>query len=154
MGVYGATKGAVASMVYTWAMELAGTGVRVNALSPFGRTRIGGLTDEHLKDPVFAKRYAEMQSPEANSPVMEYLLSDLAAEVNGQLVRIDKGELQLYTHPALLVPPVTRDEWTAQDVANAFANELKNRQVPCGVLGTSELPIDLQSGFWKRAADK
>lgn len=50
MGVYGATKGAVASMVYTWAMELTGTGVRVNALSPFGRTRIGGLTDEMLQN--------------------------------------------------------------------------------------------------------
>ncbi len=151
MGVYGATKGAVASMVYTWAMELAGTGVRVNALSPFGRTTIGGLTEEDLKDPVIAKRYAEIQPPEANSPVMEYLLSDLAAEVNGQLVRIDKGELQLYTHPALLIPPVVRDEWTAEDVANTFANELKDRQIPCGVFGMKDLPTNLQSGFWKRA---
>ena len=40
LGIYGATKGAVASMVYTWALELAGSGVRVNALSPFGATRI------------------------------------------------------------------------------------------------------------------
>ena len=153
MGVYGATKGAVASMVYTWAMELAGTGVRVNALSPFGRTTIGGLTEEHLKDPEIAKRYAQIQPPEANSPVLEYLLSDRAVAVNGQLVRIDKGEIHLYTHPALLVPPVVRDKWTAELVAEAFDNELKDRHVPCGVLGMTELPVPLQSGFWKRAAD-
>src|SRR4051812_8301413 len=36
LGIYGATKGATASMVYTWSMELAGSGVRVNGLSPFG----------------------------------------------------------------------------------------------------------------------
>src|SRR5262245_52662001 len=34
MGIYAATKGAVASMVYAWAMELEGSGVRVNGLSP------------------------------------------------------------------------------------------------------------------------
>jgi NAD(P)-dependent dehydrogenase (short-subunit alcohol dehydrogenase family) len=151
MGVYGATKGAAASMVYTWAMELAGTGVRVNALSPFGRTRIGGLTDEMLQNnPQLAKAYAEMQPPEANSPVLEFLLSDLSSDVNGQLVRIDKGELQLYTHPALLLPSVVREEWTATTVAQAFANEFKDRQVPCGVLGMEHLPVSLQSGFWKR----
>ncbi|MFV8820032.1 SDR family NAD(P)-dependent oxidoreductase [Haliea sp. E17] len=151
MGVYGATKGAVASMVYTWALELAGTGVRVNALSPFGRTTIGGLTEEHLKDPDIARRYAQIQPPEANSPVLEYLLSDRASAVNGQLVRIDKGEIHLYTHPALLLPPVYREQWTAETVADAFESEFRDRQVPCGVLGMTGLPVELQSGFWKRA---
>ena len=153
MGIYGATKGAVASMVYTWAMELAGTGVRVNGLSPFGATRMGSPTEEELKDPAMQKLMAEIQPPEANSPVLEYLLSDRAAGVNGQLVRIDKGELQLYTHPALLVPPVVREEWTAELVAEAFDNELRDRLVPCGVMGMEALPVELQSGFWKRAAE-
>lgn len=151
MGVYGATKGAVASMVYTWALELAGSGVRVNALSPFGRTTIGGLTDKDLEDPDIARRYAEIQPPEANSPVLEYLLSDRASAVSGQLVRIDKGELHLYTHPALLVPPVYRESWTAEEVAAAFENELAGQMVPCGVMGMTGLPVELQSGFWKRA---
>jgi len=153
MGVYGATKGAVASMVFTWALELAGTGVRVNAVSPFGATGIGGLPSEQdLKDPEFARRWAELPPPAVNSPVVEYLLSDLAAGVNGQLVRIDKGELQLYTHPALLVPSVVRQEWTAELVARAFDNEFRGRLVPCGVLGMTELPVALQSGFWQRTA--
>ena len=49
MGIYGATKGAVASMVYTWAMELSGSGVRVNALSPFGATNILGNSNRQLR---------------------------------------------------------------------------------------------------------
>src|SRR5262249_47030984 len=35
---YAAAKGAVASMTYTWALELARYGIRVNAISPMGTT--------------------------------------------------------------------------------------------------------------------
>jgi len=151
LGIYGATKGAVASMVYTWALELAGSGVRVNALSPFGATRIA-FPDRRAPIPEeMAKRLALLPPPEANSPVVEYLLSDLAKNVNGQLVRIDKGELQLYTHPALLVPSVKHAEWTAELVAQTFEHEFKDRQVPCGIRGMTDLPVELQSGYWKRA---
>jgi len=151
MGIYGATKGAVASMVYSWALELAGTGVRVNALSPFGATRIA-LQDRRGPIPeAMARQLALLPPPEANSPVVEFLLSDLARNVNGQLVRIDKGELQLYTHPALLLPAVTRPDWTAERVAQAFEDEFRDRQVPCGVRGMTELPVELRSGYWQRA---
>jgi NAD(P)-dependent dehydrogenase (short-subunit alcohol dehydrogenase family) len=147
MGVYGATKGAVASMVYTWALELAGTGVRVNGLSPFGATRMmSGNMDEAER----RKRLAQLPPPEQNSPVVEFLLSDLAKDVNGQLVRIDKEEVYLYTHPALLTPPAARPSWTAEALAEAFANEFKDRQVACGVMGMDALPQDLRSGFWRR----
>jgi NAD(P)-dependent dehydrogenase (short-subunit alcohol dehydrogenase family) len=150
MGIYGATKGAVASMVYTWAIELAGTGVRVNGLSPFGATRMmmpeGAVDDEERR-----RRHAQMPPPEQNSPVVEYLLSDLSADVNGQLVRIDKEEVYLYTHPALLVPPAMRSQWSAEALAEAFDTEFKGRQIACGVMGMEDVPVPLQSGFWKRA---
>jgi NAD(P)-dependent dehydrogenase (short-subunit alcohol dehydrogenase family) len=157
LGIYGATKGAVASMVYGWALDLAGTGVRVNAISPFGATSISSNSARYLNRR-YGTSYSEaeepapphMQPPEANAPVVEYLLSDQAANVTGQLVRIDSGELQIYTHPALLLPPVCREQWTAQDVADAFANELRDRLVPCGVKGIEQGPVDLQSGYWKR----
>ena len=158
MSIYGATKGAVASMVYTWALELEGSGVRVNALSPFGATDILENSARQLE-----KRYGveakamghptssvQIQPPEANSPVVEYLLSDAAAGINGQLIRIDSGELQLYTHPALLLPSVRRDSWDASAVAQAFTDDLAHRQVKCGVLGMETLPVALNSGHWKR----
>jgi NAD(P)-dependent dehydrogenase (short-subunit alcohol dehydrogenase family) len=138
LGVYAATKGAVASMVYSWAIELKGSGVRVNALSP-----VAGGTGMSPADPL-------NQPPEANSPVVEYLLSDLSSHVNGQLVRIDKEELHLYTHPALLIPPAVRPKWSAEAIADAFANEFKDRQVACGVMGMESLPVHVQTGYWKR----
>lgn len=159
MGIYGATKGAVASMVYTWALELAGSGVRVNAISPFGATNILDNSSRQL-----SQRYGvapdamgkptssvEIQPPTMNSPVVEYLLSDQASQINGQLVRIDNGEIQLYTHPALLLPSVKGEQWNAQKVAQVFAEDLQHRQVKCGVLGMEALPVELDSGHWKRS---
>jgi len=161
MGIYGATKGAIASMVYTWAMELEGSGVRINGLSPFGATDIlpnsnralNERYDAGVKDVEIPVQTVEIQSPDENSPVVEYLLSDEASEINGQLVRIDKGELQLYTHPALLLPSVRRDHWNAQLIAQAFAGDLKQRLVPCGVLGMEHLPVPMTSGYWKRTEE-
>jgi NAD(P)-dependent dehydrogenase (short-subunit alcohol dehydrogenase family) len=148
--IYGATKGAAASMVYTWALELAGTGVRVNGLSPLGKTRMG-LPPEGTPIPPDVQRAIDaIQPAEANSPVVEYLLSDLSSHVSGQLVRIDKVEVSLYTHPALLLPSAIRPSWTAETIADAFDREFRDRLVPCGVMGMTSLPVELKSGFHRR----
>ena len=70
----------------------------------------------------------------------------------GRLLRlaIDQGELQLYTHPALLLPSARRESWDARSVAQAFAEDLQHRQVKCGVMGMEALPVELSSGHWKR----
>ena len=106
MGVYGASKGAVASMTYTWAMELADSGVRVNALSPLAATRMMDVSADYPKahglDP---SSFLQAQPPEANSPVVEFLLSDRAVGITGQIVRIDGDQMSLYGHPTILMPP-------------------------------------------------
>lgn len=150
LGIYGATKGAVASMVYSWAIDLADTGVRVNAISPFGQTRMAEHTSEYRKSIGAVDRSANFQPASANSPLIEFLLSDRAEGINGQIVRIDSGEIQLYTHPALLVPSVYRERWTAEEIAQAFDSDLRGRLVPCGVLGMEQGPVKLTSGFWTR----
>jgi NAD(P)-dependent dehydrogenase (short-subunit alcohol dehydrogenase family) len=123
LGTYAASKGAVTSMVYCWALELAGTGVRINALSP-----VAAGTGMSADDP-------DGQKPEANAAIVEFLLSDRAAGVNGQIVRIDRREIHLYAHPALLLPPAINESWTGETVAEAFAIDFKDRLVPCGVMG-------------------
>jgi NAD(P)-dependent dehydrogenase (short-subunit alcohol dehydrogenase family) len=140
-GVYGATKGAVASMVYTWALELAGTGIRVNALSPSGATRMVLMSFDDAEEG--KKHHDAFPLPDANSPLVEFLLSDAAADVTGQLVRVQGEKMYLYTHPALLVPPAVRSNWTAEAVANTFANEFKDKMIPAGTFGMESLPVPL-----------
>jgi len=157
MGVYGASKGAIASMTYIWAMELADSGVRVNALSPLAQTRM--MTDtadyarSHGGDP---SRFMDVQPPEANAPVVEYLLSDRAAGITGQIVRIDRDELALYAHPAIQMPSVKGDGngWTIESIAEAFDRDLRQRLVPCGILGTTGRAAPLDSGLWRQDPGK
>lgn len=137
LGVYAASKGAAASMIYSWALELEGTGIRVNGLSP-----IGAGTGMSPDDP-------SGQPPEANSAILEFLLSDRAAGVNGQMARIDGTEIHLYAHPALLLPPAVNANWTAQTVAEAFERDFAGRLVPCGVMGIEGQPVKIESGYWQ-----
>jgi hypothetical protein len=133
-------------------LELEDSAVRINGFSPFAGTRIG-IKDRRAPIPAAtAAVLAKMPPPEANTPVVEFLLSDLSCHVTGQLVRLDKGELQLYTHPALLLPSVTRDTWTAHGVAEVFATEFRDRLIPCGMVGMTTLPVELPSGGRKRPA--
>ncbi|MEO7234667.1 MAG: SDR family oxidoreductase [Lapillicoccus sp.] len=131
LAVYSASKGAVASLTYSWALEVAGSGVRVNALSPNAGTRMAdtyeawrGRTDsgQNLGKP-----------PSNNAPALAYLLSDASARLNGQVLRVDGGELAVVGHPRPLAPPAVRDAWTVDAVAEAVAGELDGQLQPLGL---------------------
>jgi NAD(P)-dependent dehydrogenase (short-subunit alcohol dehydrogenase family) len=134
LGAYAATKGAIASLTYSWAMELRGTKVRMNALSPRGLTGMSGQNagqrDEQLKHrPTNA---GAIPAAELNAPVVSYLLSDLSKDINGQVVRISGDKLALMSHPKVAQPVLTGD-WTFDAVAKAFDEVLGRRQHVLGL---------------------
>ncbi|WP_181008290.1 SDR family NAD(P)-dependent oxidoreductase [Sphingomonas montanisoli] len=134
LGGYGATKGAVASFTYAWASELRDRGIRVNAISPMAATDMSGVMGTHLRDQGIARATGPaMPTPETNAPVMVYLLSDRAAGITGQVVRIDGTRLSLMSHPAIRAPIIERDVWTADAVADAFDATLAANQLPTDV---------------------
>ena len=152
MGVYGATKGAVASFTYAWAAELAGTGVRCNAISPLGRTRMVDTTRRYLEARGLPVYGGDVPDPEANAPVAVYLLSDRSSDVNGQVIRIEGGQLSIMTHPAVWLPVLARDVWTFEAVAEAFATDLVHRQSPAGVVGLRPDLTAAGSTFWEASS--
>src|SRR5271154_4848414 len=77
---YGAAKAAIMGMTFVWAVELARYGITVNAMAPAGATRMtAGLNDDG--------DVPADQDPALNAPLVAYLASDLAADVNGQVCR-------------------------------------------------------------------
>jgi len=128
---YSASKAAVASMALSWALDLQGSGVRVNALAPMSITRNWNwdlIPDRSALPP------AERLVPEANAGVVVYLLSDQAAAIHGQIVSIRGGKLALLTHPAAVEPVLDSTFWTADDVAAAFDGPLAGRSLPLGMV--------------------
>jgi NAD(P)-dependent dehydrogenase (short-subunit alcohol dehydrogenase family) len=123
--LYGATKGAVMSLTYGWAMDAAPHGVRVNALSPLARTAMSlawaNRDEEHMDEP----------PPEAIAPVVPFLLSDRAAGISGQVVRLDHRGLSLLRAPAF-GDPVPVEPRTVAAVEAAFETQLREALEPVG----------------------
>ena len=134
LSVYAATKGAVASFTYSWALELAPFGIRVNAILPMGETQMRQINDGYRASQGLGAHPSPVVPPEANAPVMEYLLSDESAGINGQLINIEGSRLTLMIHPARQYPILEQPQWTAETVAEAFKDELAARQFPAGMV--------------------
>lgn len=155
MSVYSATKGAVASLTYTWALELGPRGVRVNAVSPMAATRMMDVNHE------FRAQHPEMgalppqPSATSNAPAVTYLLSDLSSGLNGQVIRVTGGDLGVMTHPSVVTPVVHRDEWSVELIAEAFDQALSNHLVPAGLIGL-ELArlLEPEAEGWRVFADE
>lgn len=134
LGGYGATKGGVASLTYSWASELRGTGVRMNALSPLAETAMAAQNRPMLAQQSAERdvQYTTLPSPEVNAPVVSFLLSDAAADIHGQLVRIAGQQLSFVTHP-MIADPVLTDTWSYEKIVAAFAGPLAGRQQKLGL---------------------
>lgn len=116
MSAYGATKGAVSSMTYAWALDLAGSGVRVNAISPNATTRMVAAMQEFkgIQDQV-----RPFQDPQHTAETVCFLASDRSAHVNGQIIRIASGQLSLVAQPKPIQPGVSVADWSIDTVSQA-----------------------------------
>ncbi|MFC7443001.1 SDR family NAD(P)-dependent oxidoreductase [Laceyella putida] len=84
-GAYGISKFAVEGLTQTWADEVDGTGVRVNAVDP------GEMDTEMHAKAVPDCDYA-LAKPEEVVEIFLYLASDEAAQVNGQRLQAQLAE--------------------------------------------------------------
>lgn len=112
---YSATKGAVTSLTYSWALDGDEYGIRVNAIAPYARTYMSLLTPTLAPDP---------PDPALVAPLVAYLVSDKSDGISGQVFRFTTEELNVMGHPHDKEPILTKDVWTFADIANAIDGEL------------------------------
>jgi NAD(P)-dependent dehydrogenase (short-subunit alcohol dehydrogenase family) len=120
-GTYGATKGATASLTYSWAMDLAGSGIRVNAISPIART---AMVD-------YGKARGESGTdipPEHVAPLVTFLLSDDAEGVTGQVIRLEGPQLSLLSRPGARRTSEENSLWDHDSLRAALPRLLSEHQ--------------------------
>lgn len=122
---YGAAKGAISSLTYSWAIDLMKHGIRVNAISATALTRMVGHTLEHRDSPV-------TWPPETMAPLVLYLLCDRSQGVTGQVIRLWGGSLQLIGHPSVTPTLAERETWSVEDLERAFDQEVRPHLQPFG----------------------
>ena len=94
-GVYGMTKAGIISMTQTFAVELGGAGIRLNAIAPglVDTALASMLTSSDDLTRVFTDRTAlnRIAQPEEIAELAVFLASDEAAYVTGQTIPVDGG---------------------------------------------------------------
>jgi NAD(P)-dependent dehydrogenase (short-subunit alcohol dehydrogenase family) len=123
MGTYGATKGGLASLTYSWSVDLGGYFIRVNAYAPVARTAMADMS------PVLPP---DIPDPADNAAIVTYLLSDLADGITGQVVQRRGNRLVVLAHPRLTEHGAEADAWTVDTVVDRFDPVLRQHQEPVG----------------------
>lgn len=92
---YAASKGGVIALTKTWAKEFTRKGavVRVNAIAPgFIRTPMTAVVPDKVIDHMVSKTpLGRMGTPEDIANAVQFLVSEQAAFITGQVLRVDGG---------------------------------------------------------------
>lgn len=134
LSAYGSTKGAVASMTYAWALEMAGCDIRVNAISPLAQTDMAQANSAFMAQQQAGRAVTSgtLPDPAVSAPLLGFLLSPAGAAIHGQVVRLGGRSLSYMTHPRM-AGPVLDGNWTEVAIAQAFADTLGAGQHPLGL---------------------
>jgi NAD(P)-dependent dehydrogenase (short-subunit alcohol dehydrogenase family) len=117
---YAAAKGAIASMTYTWALELARFGIRVNGVAPAASTRMTAAA----KDAEGRDIELPFWDPALNTPLVAYLISDEGNWVTGQVFATGMERLGVLQQPRLGKTLMREGGWDVPSVRRWFKEGL------------------------------
>lgn len=91
--IYGATKGAVASLTKSWAKELAPQHIRVNAVAPgsIDTNMFYEMSADKIRESIDAIGLKRLGKPEEVANVILFLASDLSSYITGEIIGVDGG---------------------------------------------------------------
>jgi 3-oxoacyl-[acyl-carrier protein] reductase len=127
---YAGSKGAIASMTYTWALELARYGIRVNAISPAGTTRMSGT----YKGPDGKDIEVPFIDPTQNGAAVAFLCSDYATGISGQIFGTGNGRFAILEHPRYGSSVEKDGGWSTQNFLDEFETHFKEKLEPIGIM--------------------
>ena len=126
---YGAAKAGIVGLTRAIAREMGKSGVTCNAIAPIAATRMtldegvkAGMKkrlDAGLITQEYYDNLMRMPGPEYIPPIVVYLASDAAANINGQVFHIEKGRVAIYSEP-IEVKAIYKTEadgmWTPEEL--------------------------------------
>lgn len=149
---YAAAKAGIVGMVRTWAMEMKRAGVTVNAVIPVAATEMTRTMpyfaaaieemDKGAVMPDFFRKDLGFGTPQDVTGLIEFLISDAAADITGQAIGVGGDRLQLWSHPEPVATLYEDGGWSADALAD-IAQDLHAKAQSVGEK-FPPLPADLQ----------
>jgi NAD(P)-dependent dehydrogenase (short-subunit alcohol dehydrogenase family) len=129
---YGAAKDGIAGMTRVVARELGKYGITANAIAPIAQTRMTATVPREANAKKAARGIETPRSArvvlvgEADdvAPMVVYLATDHAAEVNGQIFLVNGGMISRLSDPAPMRTTQKRERWTPEEIAQVFPRTL------------------------------
>lgn len=132
---YGGAKGMIASMTYTWALELARYGIRVNAIAPAATTRMTASA----KNPDGSDVDLPFWDPALNGPLVAYMISDEGNWITGQVFAVGMERIGIMLQPRYGSLAMREGGWDVESVRRWFKDSLGRQLEPFG-LGKAPYP--------------
>jgi 3-oxoacyl-[acyl-carrier protein] reductase len=125
---YAAAKAGIVAMARTWALELARSGIAVNAVVPVAATEMtktipafGPIIEESERDglplPDWLRKDEGLGTVADVASLIVYLASDESADVTGQAIGIGGDRLALWAHPQEKAVAFADGGWTSDAIA-------------------------------------
>lgn len=127
LGTYAASKGAVASLTYSWALDLESVGIRVNAVCPLAHTRMVWTSERALRN------CPPERTPDRIAPLVVFLIGERSAGITGQMIRCNGPQLHIVGQPYLKSPILEREDWDTDTVERAFTEVFQAHLEPYGL---------------------
>jgi NAD(P)-dependent dehydrogenase (short-subunit alcohol dehydrogenase family) len=121
---YSASKAGILGFTWALARELGPQGITVNALFPLARTRMAKVAvqagEQGLRLP---GNLAGKQTPDEIAPLVVYLASDQAKDINGWIFSLRyEGTIELHGEPPALKGIYSKTKWTLDDLTTSIPN--------------------------------
>ena len=141
---YGAAKSGIAGLTRVVARDMGRYGVTCNAIAPRAMTRLTATIPQQRPGaaPDDAPRPEQLQqlAPEFVAPMVCYLASDHAWNVNGQIFLVYAGTVALLNHPLPSRTIFKNGMWTLDELSKTVPQMLRGTRNPAPPPDEMEIP--------------
>lgn len=115
---YSAAKAGIVGLSQSIALDMARVGVRSNCIAPFAWSRMtSSVPAETPEQKLRVERFKTMGA-EKIAPLVAFLASDRAKEVNNQIFAVRRNEIVLFNKPRPVRSMTKVEGWTAESIAD------------------------------------